>query len=199
MSIIIRPARLCDIEVIAPYIQMASGGISEFLLTDLVPGMSVSDLIEMALTDENTTYYYQNFLVAECEKKIVAAGNYYPAEAHGLPDIMRSFIAREKLDVIQPYMRSSIKHSMYVNTLAVAPEYRNTFCGLLLAKGIERIAKERGMRCLSAHVWRDNTLVYNGLKMAGFEKVETIDIIEHPDLPHKGGMVLLKGPDFIPR
>ena len=118
MSIIVRPAREDDIEFIVPFIKMASGGISEFLLTDAVKGVSVDELIEMALTDENTTYYYENILVAEYHQRIIGASNYYPAEQHCLPDIMRSFLSKEKLDIIQPYMNSHVNESMYVHTLA---------------------------------------------------------------------------------
>ena len=196
MSITIRQARLEDIEAIAPFVQIAGGGIAEYLLTDLIPGLSINETIEMALMDENTTYFYQHFLVAECKQTIIGASNYYPAEQHCLPDIMRSMISKDKLDRIEPYISSKVDHSMYIHTLAVAPAYRYTSCGLALGKKIEQIAKENHYQCLSAHDWRDNKPVYLGLKMAGFKEVQHIPIAEHPDLPYQGGMVLLKGPDF---
>ena len=196
MSITIRPAKLDDIEAIVPYIQMASGGITEFLLQNLVEGMSVSDLIEIALTDENTTYHYRHILLAEYEGSIIAASNFYPSEHHGVPEILRSYIPKEKLNHIAPYFTSTVDASLYIHTLAVAPEYRHTSCGVILGKAIEDIAKKQKKQCLSAHVWKDNTLVIQGLKMAGFKTAQRINIPYHPNLPHNGGMVLLKGPDF---
>lgn len=196
MSIRVRPAKVDDIEAIVPFIKMASGGISEFLLTDAVQGVSVDELIEMALTDENTTYHYQNVLVAEYQDQIIAASNYYPAEQHCLPDIMRSFLSKEKLDIIKPYTESRVNFSMYIHTLAVSHDYRHTGCGLILGKKIEQIARTQQKQCLSAHVWCDNTVIYDGLKMAGFKVVEHIPIKEHPDLLHQGGIVLLKGPNL---
>lgn len=191
-----RQAKLTDIDAIVPFIKIASGGLSEFLLSDLIPGVSADLFIEMALTDENTTYHYNHILVAESNSKIIAASNYYPSKLHCLPDLMRSFIAKEKLKVIEPYLNSRVDGSMYINTMGVAEEYRNSLCGLILGKKIEAIAREQDCCCLSAHVWIENTPLYKSMLDGGFKVVEEVDI-SHQSLPYKGGMVLLKGPDLI--
>ena len=196
MNFTIRPARLDDIQQIIPFVRMAAGGISEYLLTDLVEGMSVDDILEMALADENTPYYIENFLVAEKKQHVIAAANFYPAENHHLPDIMKSFLSKDKIDVIKPYLDTRVDDSMYIHTLGVLPAYRLTAVGFKLAKHIEKIARENGTKCLSAHVWRDDKLVYNGLKMAGFEEVDRVYIPQNEYIKHKNGMILLKGPDF---
>lgn len=195
MSIVIRPAVLSDVAQIIPLIKMASGGLSEFLLDDILEGVPADAFIEMALTDENTTYYYTNVLVADSHGKIVGASNYYPAEEHGLFSLMRSFIDKEKLDILEPYFNSRVENSMYINTLAVIPEYRHTACGLILGKKIEKIAQEQKKRCISAHVWKGNKVLFYAMKMAGFKEVEYLDI-SHPSLTYEGGMVLLKGNDI---
>lgn len=197
MKVVIRPATLVDIDAIIPFIQIAAGDVIEFVLTDEHISLTVKELIEIAIFDENTIYHYKNILVAEYNKIIIAASNFYPAEYHGIPEIISSFVSQEKLKIIEPYFKSIIKNSMYIHTLAVAPEYRHMSCGLLLCKEIESIAKNKNMACLSAHVWCDNTLVYNGLKMIGCEIIEHIPIANNPNLFHQGGMYLLKGPDFI--
>ena len=135
-------------------------------------------------------------MVAELNDKIIGAANYYPAELHCLPDIMRSHISKEKLDLILSYFNSKLDDSMYIHTLAVDPNYRHTSCAVILGKKIEIIAKQQKKKCLSAHVWQDNTPVLLGLKIAGFKKIQDIHIPYHAELPHKGGMALLKGPDF---
>lgn len=195
MSIVVRPAILSDVSAMIPLIKMASGGLSEFLLDDIVTDVPADFFIEMALTDENTTYYYPHLMVAESAQTIIGASNYYPAELHGLPDIMRSFITKEKLDILQPYFNSRVEQSLYINTLAILPEYRHTACGLILAKKIEQVAREKNRRCLSAHVWVGHTELHSAMKMAGYEEVEHLDIT-HPGLFYEGGMVLLKGPDL---
>lgn len=195
MNIILRPAVLSDINGIIPLIKMASGGLTEFLLDDILVGVPAETFIEMALTDENTTFYYSNIIVAESSRIIIGASNYYPAELHTLPDAMRSFINQDKLNLLQPYFNSRVDDSLYINTLAVLPEYRNTTCGLILGKKIEQIAKNQKKRCLSAHVWRGNKTLYYAMKMAGYKEIEHLDI-SHPSLTYEGGMALLKGPDF---
>lgn len=196
MNVNIRQARLDDIQQIVPFVRMAAGGISEYLLTDLIEGMSVDDILEMALADENTPYYIENFLVAEKKQSLIAAANFYPAENHHLPDIMQSFITKDKIDVIKPYLDTRVDGSMYIHTLAVLPAYRLSAVGFKLAKNIEKTARDKGYQCLSAHVWRDDKLVFNGLKMAGFEEVERVFIPQNEHIKYKNGMVLLKGPDL---
>lgn len=196
MPMIIRPASLDDVSNIVPYVKMASGGLSDFLLANLIPNMSVDDVVEMALTDENTNYYFQNFLVAECEGQIIGATHYYPAEQHSIADLMQSFIAKEKLDIIAPYLNTAVPNSMYVNTMAVAESYRTSLCSLLMGKKVEQIARQQKRKCLSAHVWRENKLVYEGLIIAGFQEVEEFIIEPQPELIYHGPMVLLKGLDF---
>ena len=195
MQIITRPAKLRDVDAIIPFIKMASGGLSEFLLGDIIADVSPDTFIEMALTDENTTYHYHYMMVAESDHKIIAAANYYPAELHGLPDIMRSFIAKEKLEIIQPYLDSRVDGSMYINTLAVDEAYQNTACGLILGKRIEQVAREKHHWCLSAHVWVENTVLYQNMLKSGFKEVEHVSV-EHPSLQYQGGMVLLRSPSF---
>ena len=195
MVINIRCARMDDIEAIIPYIKMAAGGISEFLFKNVFEDFSDTELLEIALTDENTSLYYQNFLIVEQDHRMIGASNYYPAEQHGLPDIMKSLIPSEKLDVVKHYLESKVKGSMYIHTLGIEPGLRNRSVALLIGK-IEEIAKQQKKRCLSAHVWRGNKMIYHALKMAGAEIVQHIPIPDHPLFQYQGGMVLMKGPDF---
>ena len=192
MKIDYRIARAEDIDSITDYMEMASGGITEFLLKDLISNFSPKDLIKLALNDENTPYYYANVIVAEVNNKIVGATNFYPADQHGVPDIMLSFIPTDRIEILAPFLNSRVDNSLYIHTLAVHPDYRQTAIAMDLCKCCEAIALESGYEYISAHVWTDNAPVVTALKIAGFTVVEEIDIKPHPLLPHNNGMVLMK-------
>lgn len=196
MSIIVRPASLHDVSQIVPYLKMASGGLSDYLLMDLVPNMSVDELIEMALTDENTPYYYTQFIVAQENDLVIGAAHFYPSERHLLPDLMLSMIPKDKLEAISPYYRSYIPNSMYIHAMATAESHRKSLCILLMGKKIEDIARHQNKKCLSAHVWRDNTVVYKSLTLAEFKEVESFMLPTEAPFVYHSPMVLMKGPDF---
>lgn len=192
MNNTIRYALEDDIPHIVKYVEMASGGISHFLVEDLAEEMTSADLIEMILKDDSTPLYYKNFLVAEEDGKIIAASNFYSAKEHQLSDIMHTFVDEEKLKWIAPYLNSRIPNSLYIHTLSVDPKYRHITVGFDLCGKIEKIARDKGFDSVSAHVWKGNKLVLTGLKLIGFKEVEFLDIADHPLFEYKGGMVLLK-------
>ena len=125
MQNVIRMARSEDVPQIVKYVEMASGGISDFFFEELAGEISTADLIEMILKDETTPLYYENFLVAEDNGKLIAASNFYPAKDHRLPEIMRTLIDEEKLKIMEPYLTSSVPGSLYIHTLSVDPGYRH--------------------------------------------------------------------------
>ncbi len=196
MSITIRNARMDDVTAIVPFIKMASGGISELLLEDMIAGVSADELIEMALLDETAPFYYHNVIVAESDGTLIAAVNFYEAEKHCLPDIMKALISKDKLDLVKAYLQNHIENSMYIHTLAVDSAYRYSSVGLDLCKRVERHAKRKNKRCVSAHVFQANTLVFNGLMCAGFKVVERIPIPKDPKLYYQSDMLLMCGPDI---
>lgn len=196
MTIEYREARADDSDAIAELMEIAAGGLSDFLLTDLILGMNPRKLIEAALSDENTPFHFSNIIVAEKAGKVIGAVNFYPANQHEIPDIMRSIIPEKRLKVFEPFYNSKVPDSFYIHALAVLPEYRQTSVAIDLFKFCKEMAIASNYEHMSAHVWVDNTSVVNILKAAGFSEVEKIHIKPHRLLPYKKGMVLLKSKKF---
>ena len=192
MAIEYREARADDTNAIAELMEIAAGGLSDFLLTNLILGMNPRELVEAALTDENTPFHFSNIIVAEDAGNVVGAVNFYPANQHGVPDIMRSIVPAKRLAVFEPFYNSKVPDSFYIHALAVSPKYRQSSIAIDLFKFCKEMATTSGYEYMSAHVWADNTSVVNILKMAGFSEVERIHIKPHKLLPYKKGMVLLK-------
>jgi hypothetical protein len=196
MSIRIRAARIDDIAAIVPFIRQASGGISDFLLRDVVDGMSVNELIEMALTDENTVYHFSQCIVAEQANQLIGVTHFYPSAQHALSDLMLSMISQDKLDIIAPYFSSFVPDSLYVHIMAVAESHRTALGGVLMGKKIDEIARFQQAQCLSAHVWQANDSVFQGLKTLDFKPVQSFTLKPQPEFLYSGAMLLMKGPDF---
>ena len=192
MTIEYREANSDDTDAIAQLMEIAAGGLSDFLLTDLILGMKPRELIAAALNDENTPFHYSNVIVAEKIQQIIGAVNFYPANDHAVPDIMRSLIPKKRLAIFEPFYASKVPDSFYIHALAVLPEYRLSSIAIDLFKFCREMAITSGHEYMSAHVWADNTSVVNILKTAGFSEVEKIHIKPHKLLPYKKGMVLLK-------
>jgi hypothetical protein len=196
MSIVIRQAHINDVQGIIPFIKQASGGITDFLLKDIIKGMSPDELIEMALLDDSTTFYIDNILVAEKEGEIIAAVNYYQSQEHGIPNVMKALIPDEKLTLITPYLETSVENSMYIHTLAVDTNHCHSALGFDLCRQVGLAAKLKGKSCLSAHVFYGNTYVYDALLTAGFKVVKEIEMPRSPLLYHQTNMALMQGPDI---
>jgi ribosomal protein S18 acetylase RimI-like enzyme len=199
MKVQYRIARTDDLDVLADLMELSSGGIIEFLLDGLFANTPRKEVIKLALGEPESTLYYENYLVAEIDGAVIGAANFYPAHEHGVPEIMRAFIPKERIEHLSSYVNSRVENSLYIHTLSVFPSHRFSAAGLGLFKCCEKIAAEMGCHCLSAHVWKDNLPVVSALKRGGFEEVEEIDVQPHELLPHTGGMVLMRGQELKER
>ncbi|MCH9643837.1 MAG: GNAT family N-acetyltransferase [Gammaproteobacteria bacterium] len=196
MSITYRQANADDADIIAELTVMTAGGISDFMLNDLFPDTTTEEMLKLAILDEDNPMCYNNTLLAVENDKIIGATNYYPASQHLVPEIMRAFIPQERLDHMKNFYETRIDDSLYIHTLAVLPEYRNTPAALDMCHLLEGIAKEKNLKYLSAHVWADNTPVVTALKFAGFQVDRNVEVKRHELLPHDDGMLLMKSPEI---
>jgi ribosomal protein S18 acetylase RimI-like enzyme len=194
-----REARSDDIDAIAELMHLAAGGISDFLLSKLVLGLSVTKLIAIALRDDQANFHFSNILVAEMDGKVVGVVHFYPANEHAIPDVMRTFVPKKRLAVFEAFYASKVKDSFYIHAIAVHPKFRNFSIDTDLFKFCKDMAIASGYDYLSAHVWQGNKISLNNLKMAGFVEIEKIAIEPHKLLPYKKGMVLLKSRKLVAR
>jgi ribosomal protein S18 acetylase RimI-like enzyme len=196
MTITYRQANADDADIIAELTVMTAGGISDYMLNNLFPNTSTEEMLKLAILDEDNAMCYDNTLIAEEDGKVVGATNYYPATDHVIPEIMRAFIPQERLDHMENFYGTRIEDSLYIHTLAVIPEYRNTPTALDLCHLLEDVAKEKGLKYLSAHVWADNKPVVTALTFAGFKVDRNVEVKRHELLPHDDGMLLMKSPEI---
>lgn len=194
MKISYRMGKPDDAYQIAELLHVASGGISDFLLNDILPNCDLIDLITLGVTDKAATISFSKTLIAETNKQILAILNFYPAEDHKIPDIMRSFIPADRITHIEPLFSKSVPDSLYLHALAAKPKAehiaKNSVGRCLFLKAVD-YAKSVGVNKLSAHVWLNNDRVLEVALKLGFEVYHRISFPYHPLLAHRNEMLLL--------
>ena len=169
----------------------AGGGLYEFLLDGLVPGVSARNMIRYAVSDESTLFSYTNGLLAEQGDEVLGLALCYPGDEFGLPWIVRNVIPRRRLDRVRALLEADVRGTLYLNSLAVTEAARGGGVGRLLLGCVGELTEELAFDTVTLHVWADNEPAIGLYRSTGFEIVETIAIEPHERLPHEGGMHLM--------
>ncbi|MGB3510545.1 MAG: GNAT family N-acetyltransferase [Microcoleaceae cyanobacterium] len=176
---------------IAKLINMASGGMIDFLFHDLTTDLTTLEIITMAVENQVGELSYRQIEVAIFEEMVVGIANSYSATKHQITDSMKTFFPPDRLAVVREFYETSIEDSYYLNALAVLPEYRRQSIGKALISRIKKKGINLGFSDLSVIVWTDNTEAIIFYKNQSFREVKSIPIIYHPLLPHSEGCILM--------
>ena len=190
-NITYRRAALTEAGEIAQLINMASGGMIDFLFHDLTPDLTTLEVITMAVESEIGELSYHQIDVAVSKKMVVGIANSYSATKHQITDSMKTFFPPDRLAAVYEFYQTIIEDSYYLNALAVLPEYRRQGIGEILISKIKKKAINLGFSVLSLMVWTDNTEAIIFYKNQDFREVKLIPIVSHPLLPHPEGCILM--------
>jgi ribosomal protein S18 acetylase RimI-like enzyme len=194
MSVAYRQGRREDSHRLAEFIEMASGGVVDFMFRDLVAGMTPVQIIAGNLRCDRHPYTFQNTILAEIDNRPVGMALSYPSRFHGLTEAMRNFFPADRLEHLQDFYAARIENSLYLDALAVKPAYRNRGIGRdLLQRSLNR-ARNSGLAGLSLIVFADNANALGLYRSCGFELVRPVFMQAHPLIPHKGGCLLMNCP-----
>lgn len=185
-----RPAKIEDADIIADLSIVAGGGIIEFLLTDVVPGISPKQILSAQIASEDPPFSYRYVTVAEDEGNVIGIIHCYPSEYCMVPDA--SVIPTDRINYIMaPMFQNPVKDSLYLHALAISPTYHGQYVSVKLWNYTCNMAKNKSFKSVTGHVWRDNKaiLLY---KLFGAKAIAHLDIKRTPLLPHDGGMILMQ-------
>lgn len=193
MQIDIREAMPEDVMAIVELMLQAAGDTLQFILDELEPRVSASDLFRQMITSIDSECSYRRCWVAvvpsEAPAPVVGMVNAFPAAllcAQGMPS---NLTARE----IHLWPRTALQEpgSYCINSLAVFPLYRR--CGIA-GRLIDHAAKQAligGFSTLSLHVWEDNVPALTLYRRSGFDIIGRAAIPWHPELPFSGDSLLM--------
>lgn len=193
VQIDIREAIPEDVVAIVELMLQAAGDTLQFILDELEPRVSASDLFRHMITSIDSECSYRRCWVAVmpsgAHAPVVGMVNAFPAAllcAQGMPS---NLTARE----VHLWPRTALQEpdSYCINSLAVFPLYRR--CGIA-GRLIDHAAKQalaNGFSTLSLHVWEDNLPALNLYRRSGFDVIGRAAIARHPELPYSGDSLLM--------
>ena len=188
----IRPATKNDAPIIAKLMLESSGGIIEYLVTDLMPGMSPLKIMQWAVSGKSIPDSYLHTTIYEQDDEVVGITHGYPGSYNKVPSQAdKSPVPFEKLDyILTPLYRIQLENSWFINTIAVTAQHHDSDLKKLLLDNVKQSAQEQGYDSVYRYVWADNIKAIELFQSEGYKVVENIDIKRQDLLPHDGGMVL---------
>ena len=181
-----------DIPAIRDFILDAGAGLFEYMLDRALPGVSARQLIKLAVADPDANLSYRNALVADHpEHGPAGIALCYPAKAYGIPPIVESIVPRKRLEPLRPFLTEKVPGTLYLNTLAVAPQARGCALGSTLVDLTLEWAAELGYRGVTLHVWQENDSAVAMYRNRGFEAIGSFDLPVSGEFRYSGPVILL--------
>lgn len=191
MDITYRRATIEDCDKIAEGIELASGGIIEFLFHGLLEDYTAVQVISNLLRDEKGYETYKNAIVAEYQNEVIGIVYSYPAKYHEISEESRNFFPSDRLEFLGEFFNSRVENSLFLDSIYVKEEFRGKGVGSRLIQLTKEKAKESGFSQLSLMVMNSNSTARRSYERNDFKIVRHIDVKEHHLMPNKGGIYLL--------
>jgi GNAT superfamily N-acetyltransferase len=191
MDITYRSGKIEDCLKIAEGIDLASGGIMEFLFHGLLKNYTSTHLMADLLREETGYDSYKNAIVAEYQGDIIGIVYSYPAKFHGISEETRNFFPSDRLEFLADFFNSRVENSLFLDSIYVDKKFRGQGVGSRLIALTKQRAKENGYLQLSLMVMNENITARRAYERNSFKIVKHIDVKEHPLIDNKGGIYLL--------
>ena len=191
MNIKYREAQKEDCLLLAEYIYYASDGVLEYLFKDIIPDMTVTQLLTHGLQDEKRYNSYKNVIVAEYNQKIVGMMQSYSSIYHKIDDEMKSFLPSERLEQFKDFYNTKVDNSLLINTIFIDVKFRRKGIGTAFISLAREKARSLDFDTLSLYVLSDNATALKVYHYNGFEVIKEIDLKDAAIINHKGGIYLM--------
>ncbi|MBY6261485.1 GNAT family N-acetyltransferase [Azospirillum sp. 412522] len=186
----IRAAVADDAPELARLVGIAGGGVYEFLLDGLMPGMTAVEILVPGLAGRSGSLSYRQSGVAELDGRVVGIAHGYPTDWIRMEDY--SGLPPDRVAHMGEFSETLDWGSYFLSALAVDPDLRRRgIAGQLLGWFYER-ARTGGFDRVTLHVWADNEPARHLYAGEGFEEIGRAAIPWHPRLPHQGGSILMR-------
>lgn len=192
MQITYREGRKEDAPRLGEFIDMASGGVVDYLFHDLVPGLTPVQVMAGVLAEDRPFRSYRSAIVAEHDGRLVGAALSYPGRFCGMTEEMRQFFPPDRLDFLRHFFAAPVEDSWLLDGLAVDEGFRRQGLGSELIARTKTRAVHNGFRILSLFVFADNVNALSVYRQCGFEVVQKVEVPPNELIPHEGGRLLMK-------
>jgi len=192
MEISYRNGRKEDCPDLAEFINIASGGVIEYLLHDLIPGMKPVQMVAHSLRAEDSYYSYKNAIVAEYKQNLIGTSLSYPSSFQRVTEEMKNFLPQDRLEHFKSFNSARVEGSLLLYALYVDERFRGKGIGTRLITLTKKKAKKEGLEALSLMVFADNLDAKRLYVRCGFKTVKSVELKPHALIPHEGGCLLMK-------
>jgi GNAT superfamily N-acetyltransferase len=192
MDITYRTARKADCLRMAELINIASGGVVEFLFHDLMPELTPQQIIAHNLESDQGYYTYRNAIVAETDDRVVGVALSFPARFHEITAEMKQYFPKDRLDHLTEFYAARVDDSLLLNALCVDQKGRRNGIGGKLIALTKKEAKQSGFKILSLMVFADNREALSVYHRHGFEALAPVQLNSNELIPHENGCLLMK-------
>ena len=194
MDIIYRTARKSDCLQLAEMINIASGGVVEFLFQDLLPELTPVQIVAHNLENTQGSHTYKNTIVAESDDRIIGMALSFPSYFHEITTEMRQFFPADRLEHLSDFYTARVDDSYFLDAICVDEKMRGNGIGSELISLTKKKAKQSGFDTVSLVVFADNTAALSVYRRHKFEIVAPVELNSHEHIPHEGGCLLMKCP-----
>lgn len=186
----LRSADADDAPELARLIDIAGGGVYEFLLDGLMPGMTAAEMLVPGLAGRSGSLSHRQSGVAELDGRVVGIAHGYPTDWIRTEDY--SGLPPDRVAHMAEFSETLDWGSYFLSAIAVDPDMRRQgIAGRLLGWFYDR-ARTGGFDRVTLHVWADNEPALRLYAGEGFEEIGRAGIPWHPRLPHQGGSILMR-------
>jgi ribosomal protein S18 acetylase RimI-like enzyme len=187
-----RKAEVQDSSDVVSYIRLSGDGLYEFLLDNVIPTFSCSEVLKWAVGVVDSPLSYKNCYVAVHQQSdhIIGMINVFPADrlSVGIPDLIKT----SRWKHIEPIYQLRDAGSLFVNALAVCAEWRRKGVGARLMEVADSHALAAGFGRISLQVWSHNKAARAFYKRLGFSRIAEVSIPLHDNLPNKTNSILMR-------
>ena len=187
-----RRAKETECMSLAEMIDLASGGVVEFLFRDLIPEMTPAQIISGNLARVGPAHSYQNTHVAIVQDRVVGMALAFSADHHYIGAEMREFFPEDRLAHLEDFYNARVGGSLMLDALCVAKDFRRKGIGSNLIEQVKARAAVSGYGSVSLLVFADNSTAISVYRQQGFNEVRAVTLDPHELIPHVGGCLLMK-------
>lgn len=192
MAIQYRPAHKEESVKLAEMINIASGGVVEYLFHDLIPGMTPVQAVAYNLENDNYPHSYRSAIVACDGDDLVGMALSYPSSYHKATVEMKDFFPADRMAHLAHFYSSRAENSWFLDALCVIVSHRRRGIGERLISLTEEKAIENGFNTLSLIVFADNALAIPVYERTGFKAIQRVELGGNQFIKHEGGCLLMK-------
>lgn len=180
-----------DSAAVASYICLAGDGLYEFLLDDLIPGFTSTEILKWTVGVLDSPLSYKNCFVAvdTVTNQLAGVINLFPADLLG--EQGHELINTRRWRFLEPVFNLRDRGSLFINSLAVGRQWRHRGIGGRLLDHAYQQAKSDGYDRVSLHVWTHNLIAISFYEKRGFTTVDRVALPAHPQFPDKSGSILM--------